>query len=113
MTEDECRNELEGARDLLREWTNQDVTGFCYPNGDFDTEVIRLVGEAGHAYACTTRPGRNAVGTDRFRLRRIDVTRDRIATADGRFDPLGFRAEISLFREGLRRAAQLRGWHGE
>jgi peptidoglycan/xylan/chitin deacetylase (PgdA/CDA1 family) len=113
MAEDERRNEIEGARKLLQEWTKREVTGFCYPNGDFDAEVIRLLDEAGHGYACTTQPGRNDRGTDPFQLRRIDMTPDRIAAADGRFDPLGFRAEISLFREGLRRTAQLRGWHGE
>ena len=113
MAEDECRNEIEGARKLLREWTKRDVTGFCYPNGDFDAQVIRLLDEAGHAYACTTLPGRNDADTDRFQLRRIDMTRDRIAAGDGRFESLGFRAEISLFREGLRRTARLRGWHSE
>lgn len=109
LTEDERRTEIEGARRLLQEWTEREVTGFCYPNGDFDSEVIRLLDEVGHGYACTTRPGRNDGRTDRFQLRRIDMTRDRIVAADGRFDPLGFRAEISLFREGLRRSAQLRG----
>jgi len=72
--------------------------------------VIRQLREAGHSYACTTQPGSNDEGTDRFQLQRIDVTRDRVASADGRFDPVGFLAEISLFREGLRRVVQLRGW---
>ena len=110
MVEDERRHEIEGARKLLQEWTKREVTGFCYPNGDFDAKVIRLLDEAGHGYACTTRPGRNDGGTDRFQLRRIDMTPDRIAAGDGRFDPLGFRAEISLFREWLRRTARLRTW---
>jgi peptidoglycan/xylan/chitin deacetylase (PgdA/CDA1 family) len=109
MAEDECRKEIEGARQLLQKWTKREVTGFCYPNGDFDSIVIRLIDEAGHGYACTTQPGRNDARTDRFRLRRIDVACDRIAAADGRFDVLGFRAEISLLREQLRGWAQLRG----
>ena len=50
MVEDECRNEIEGARKLLQEWTKRDVMGFCYPNGDFDAEVIRLLDDAGHRY---------------------------------------------------------------
>lgn len=112
MEAERRRAEIEEARKLLQEWTHQEVTGFCYPNGDFDEEVIRAVDEAGHRYACTTLPGRNDAGTDRFKLRRIDMTPDRIVAPDGRFDPLGFRAEISLFREGLRRTARLEGWHG-
>jgi peptidoglycan/xylan/chitin deacetylase (PgdA/CDA1 family) len=107
------RNEIEGAKKLLQKWTKRDVTGFCYPNGDFDAAVIRLLDEAGHGYACTTRPGPNDEDTDRFQLRRVDVTRDRVTAADGSFDPLGFRAEISQFREGLRRWAKPRGWQSE
>jgi peptidoglycan/xylan/chitin deacetylase (PgdA/CDA1 family) len=113
MAEDECRNEIEGARKLLQEWTKREVTGFCYPNGDFDAEVIRLLDEAGHHYACTTQPGRNDGGTDPFQLRRIDMTPDRVVAADGRFDPLGYHPEISLLREWLRRTGQLGGWRSE
>jgi peptidoglycan/xylan/chitin deacetylase (PgdA/CDA1 family) len=103
MATDKRKNEIEGARKLLQDWTGRKVEGFCYPNGNFDANVVRQLREAGHSYACTTQPGRNRESTSRFELRRIDVTRDRVAAADGRFDQLGFRAEISLFREGLRR----------
>jgi peptidoglycan/xylan/chitin deacetylase (PgdA/CDA1 family) len=113
MGEHERRNEIEGAKELLFQWTKREVAGFCYPNGNFDPEVIRQLQEAGHSYACTTQPGRNDDATNRFKLRRIELTRDRVAAADGRFDPLGFRAEISLFREGLRRLTRLRGRRAE
>jgi peptidoglycan/xylan/chitin deacetylase (PgdA/CDA1 family) len=112
MEAEQRRAEIEVARRLLQEWTKQDVAGFCYPNGDFDADVIRALEDAGHRYACTTRPGRNGGATDPFQLRRIDITPDRIAAPDGRFDSLGFRAELSLFREGLRRTAQLGRKHG-
>jgi peptidoglycan/xylan/chitin deacetylase (PgdA/CDA1 family) len=103
MAENERRHEIEGARELLQEWTEREVTGFCYPNGDLDADVVRQLKDAGHSYACTTRPGRNHEATDLFQLRRIDVTPDRVASTDGSFDTLGLRAEISLFRERLRR----------
>ena len=93
MAADERKNEIEGARDLLQAWTNQGVEGFCYPNGNFDADVVRQLRDAGHAYGCTTRPGRNHEFTSRFELRRIDVTPDRVAAPDGRFDQLGFRAD--------------------
>jgi len=111
MDADGCRSEIVGAKKLLQEWTRREVAGFCYPNGDFDATVIRLLREAGHVYACTTRMGSNDAATDRFQLRRIDMTPNRVAAADGGFDPLGFRAEISLFRDALRRTARFRGWH--
>ena len=109
MAEDERRHEINGARKLLQEWTKCEVEGFCYPNGDFDLKVIRQLQDAGHRHACTTQPGSNREATDRFALRRIDVTPDRVATAGGSFDPLGLRAEVSLFREGLRRCTDPRG----
>ena len=99
----ERRAEIAGARELLQEWTGSEVAGFCYPNGDFDAEVIEDVQAAGYSHACTTIPGRNSASTDQFRLLRIDVTPNAVAASDGSFDTLGFRAEISLFRERLRR----------
>lgn len=103
MAADERKNEIEGARKLLQEWTNREVEGFCYPNGSFDADVVRQLREAGHSYACTTQAGRNHERMSRFELRRIDMTRDRVVAPDGRFDQLGFRAEISMLRDGLRR----------
>lgn len=103
MSAQERKNEIEAARGLLRAWTRQEVSGFCYPNGDCDEEVIRQVREAGHSYACTTRSGLNDASTDRFQLRRIDITSARVAGTDGAFDSLGFRSEIALVRQELRR----------
>jgi peptidoglycan/xylan/chitin deacetylase (PgdA/CDA1 family) len=107
MTGDERHQEIDAAKRLLRDWTQQSVPGFCYPNGDFDDAVVRQLREAGHEYACTTLPGRNDKQTDRFGLRRIDMTPDRVTGADGCLDLLAFRAEISLLHEIMRRG--LRG----
>ena len=104
----ERENEIQGAKQLLEEWTQRKITGFCYPNGNFDENVIRQLREAGHEYACTTLPGRNDQNTDRFQLRRIDMTTDRVSDAKGRFDTLGFRAEICMMHEALRRRPPLR-----
>lgn len=102
MTEQQRREEIHGAKRLLEEWTQRDVPGFCYPNGDFDAAVALQLREAGHEYACTTLPGRNHVDADRFGLRRIDMTSGRVSSADGHFDEPGFRAEISMLHEALR-----------
>jgi len=112
--EDAARqDEIDGAKKLLEEWTGRDVPGFCYPNGNFDSAVVQQLREAGHEYACTTLPGRNQAATDRFALRRIDMTTDRVAAPDGRFDSVGFRAEISMLHESLRRWSNPSGWQGE
>jgi len=103
MAKDERYQEIDAAKRLLRDWTRGSVPGFCYPNGDFDDAVVQQLREAGHEYACTTLSGRNDERTDRFGLRRVDMTPDRVASADGRLDLLAFRAEISLLHEIMRR----------
>lgn len=109
MDADERRAEVNGAKSLLEEWTGTKVSGFCYPNGDYDASVARQLCDAGHEYACTTVAGRNDRHTDRFELRRIDITPDRVSDAGGRFDVLGFRAEISALHPALRRLPRLFG----
>jgi peptidoglycan/xylan/chitin deacetylase (PgdA/CDA1 family) len=113
MSPDQRENEIQGAKQLLEEWTHREIGGFCYPNGNFDEDVIRQLREAGHEYACTTLPGRNDEGAGRFQLRRIDMTPDRVSDAEGRFDTLGFRAEICMMHEALRRGPGLDTWQGE
>jgi len=103
MGEAERVREIVGSRELLQGWTDREVKGFCYANGDFDAAIIRQVRDAGYEYACTTLQGRNHMHTDPFALRRVDATADRIANTEGRFDVLAFRAEISLLHEALRR----------
>jgi peptidoglycan/xylan/chitin deacetylase (PgdA/CDA1 family) len=112
MRADEREEEIQGAKQLLEEWTHREIAGFCYPNGNFDEEVIRQLREAGHEYACTTLAGRNDERADRFELRRIDVTADRVTDQHGRFDALGFRAEMSMMREALRHPPSPRIWQG-
>jgi peptidoglycan/xylan/chitin deacetylase (PgdA/CDA1 family) len=109
MSRDERQNEIDGAKRLLEEWTEREASGFCYPNGDYDASVVRQLREVGHVYACTTTPGRNDRRSDRFELHRIDVTPGRVTDADGRFDLLGFRAEISMLHPVLRRWPRFRG----
>jgi peptidoglycan/xylan/chitin deacetylase (PgdA/CDA1 family) len=110
MSSDEREHEIQGAKQLLEEWTHREVAGFCYPNGSFDERVARELREAGHEYACTTLAGRNDEHADRFALRRIDITADRVSDGEGRFDTLGFRAEICLMHEAVRRGAGQQAW---
>jgi peptidoglycan/xylan/chitin deacetylase (PgdA/CDA1 family) len=107
MTPEERKSEIHGAKQLLEDWTHRKITGFCYPNGNFAAKVIQELQEAGHEYACTTLPGRNDETSDHFQLGRIDITADRVTAADGGFDPLGFRAEICMMREALRKGPAL------
>jgi peptidoglycan/xylan/chitin deacetylase (PgdA/CDA1 family) len=95
-------DEIDGARRILQDRLGVEIKGFCYPNGDQDPRVHAQVRLAGYRYACTTTPGPNTPGVDPYQLRRLDITPQRVLTADGVPDPLGFRAEVTRFREVLR-----------
>jgi peptidoglycan/xylan/chitin deacetylase (PgdA/CDA1 family) len=43
---------------------------FCYPNGNFDAQVVAKTREAGYRAAVTTQRGLNAVGDDVYTLKR-------------------------------------------
>jgi peptidoglycan/xylan/chitin deacetylase (PgdA/CDA1 family) len=78
------------------------VTGFCYPYGEHDGRVARVVRTAGYAYACTTKPGWNRRGAGVLRLKRIDANPARVTGRAGRHNDAAFRAEVSLLHEELR-----------
>ncbi len=46
---------------------------FCYPYGDYNESVKKLVKDAGFSCAFTVKPGINYVGQDLFEIKRIDV----------------------------------------
>lgn len=100
---DTLQGELAEAREQLQSWTNDPVTGFCYPNGDYDNWIMQAVSQAGYDYACTTRSGLNLPNQNRLALNRLSITMHRTLKPDGSPDPLGFRAELCGFRQLLRR----------
>ena len=46
--------EIRGSREKLESWTGKAVRAFAYPNGDFTTETMELVSQAGYCCAFTT-----------------------------------------------------------
>ncbi|ORV90619.1 polysaccharide deacetylase [Mycolicibacterium iranicum] len=49
--------ETRHSRTILSELIQRDVTGFCYPWGEVDAEVVKSVRAAGYDYACAVKPG--------------------------------------------------------
>ena len=49
--------EIRGSREKLESWTCKPVRAFAYPNGDFTSETIELVSQAGYCCAFTTVEG--------------------------------------------------------
>jgi peptidoglycan/xylan/chitin deacetylase (PgdA/CDA1 family) len=102
----ECRSDIERALGTAPE-------SFAYPYGstlDYSPSSVRLVREAGYAFAVSNRYGPNSPGADRWALRRIWIDRtDTIesfcAKVEGRLDrlswfdsPVGIRARKAVNR---------------
>lgn len=66
----EAKREIEQSRDNLRQFAPK---AFCYPYGDFNEEVKRMVKDAGFSCAFTVEPGMVKPDTDRFALPRIGM----------------------------------------
>ena len=86
--------EVVESRRLLEEKTGQPVRSFCYPNGDVDDRVARVVTSAGYQNAVTTEVGLNEPTTDRLRLRRRFIH-------EGRLTGFAHRPSATLLRMEL------------
>lgn len=53
---EQARHEITCSKRSIEERIGREVTVFCYPNGDFNTEIIKLVNDAGFYCAFTTTP---------------------------------------------------------
>jgi peptidoglycan/xylan/chitin deacetylase (PgdA/CDA1 family) len=70
----ELEREIVGAKQRLEEQAGIPVRHFCYPNGrpiDINSDVLRLVNQAGYLSAVTCTWGFNTTAAERFQIRRI------------------------------------------
>jgi len=72
---DVARREIGDSRRMLEDRLGAPVPFFCYPRGDVNAAVQRIVRDEGYAAACSIEPGLNDGRTDLFRLRRTYVSR--------------------------------------
>jgi peptidoglycan/xylan/chitin deacetylase (PgdA/CDA1 family) len=76
-------DELNGSRDTLESILDRKVNLFCYPNGDFNSEIKREVRRAGYTCAVTTDYGFNDDRSDALALSRIPSGDDLAQFAQG------------------------------
>jgi peptidoglycan/xylan/chitin deacetylase (PgdA/CDA1 family) len=70
----ELEREIAGAKQHLEELTRIPIRHFCYPNGraiDINSDVLRLVRDAGYLSAVTCTWGLDTTAAERFQIRRI------------------------------------------
>jgi peptidoglycan/xylan/chitin deacetylase (PgdA/CDA1 family) len=79
--------EIAASRAEIAAKLGRAVDYFCYPSGDFGARELRLVQQAGYRAAVGVAPGINRARTDRFQLRRTEIT--------DRDDPAQFRLKLA------------------
>jgi peptidoglycan/xylan/chitin deacetylase (PgdA/CDA1 family) len=72
----QIQSELINSKNVIENKTAKPVRSFCFPNGDSNTELIRMVKESG--YECAFVGGRGTVrkGSNPFELKRIGIHND-------------------------------------
>jgi peptidoglycan/xylan/chitin deacetylase (PgdA/CDA1 family) len=93
------REEIFGSLEMLRKIGPADKRVFCYPNGDWDDESIRLLVDAGYDGAVTTRLGLNNEKTNLFLLNRVGL-HEAISNTPSLFWFRIFQAYLSGRRKG-------------
>ncbi len=68
-------HEIVQSKAVLESMLENKITGFCYPNGDFDDRSLSFV-TATYDYACTTKKGWNSTKSNLSLLNRVLVHND-------------------------------------
>jgi len=73
LAPDQARNEIERSKKVLEGLTGKEVKTFCYPRGDYNREVVKLVKEADYRSAVTLKCGNINSIADILALYRIAI----------------------------------------
>ena len=73
LSPERLEEEVKGSRRLLSKVLGEEVDGFSYPYGSFDSAALEAVRRAGYAYACATPP---QVDRNQYALPRIPMSDD-------------------------------------
>ena len=78
LTDDDIKNELNQSKEKLIKENVVDNTfiPFCFPNGDFNESIVKLVPESGYHASVTTESGWNGMNDPMFKLKRISIHQD-------------------------------------
>jgi peptidoglycan/xylan/chitin deacetylase (PgdA/CDA1 family) len=94
LNDESLRREVQGSRQCLERHLDKPVRSFCYPNGNADERVVRVVRSAGYACAVTVRSGGNRPGQDIHRLNRRFIHEGRLSGPYERASSLLLRMEL-------------------
>lgn len=93
--------ETDGARKRLELALGTPVSGYCYPNGDYNESVVQSVEKAGYEYALSTRQGLNRRDASAMEIRRVFIQQDWLSSG-GVPETALLRAELALLHRWRR-----------
>ncbi len=88
VPQSDAEYEIVKSKSKLELFLGSEVTSFSYPGGHHDGNTALLVEKAAYSCAFTSVEGLNSTNTNRFKLKRINVSDDNLITASGRFSPV-------------------------
>lgn len=115
---DDCRlrAEIGESKSRLEAMLNRTVELFCYPNGDYNPQVMREVERAGYRSAVTTDYGMNVQSQAPLLLQRIPAANDlaRFVQSTSGFEEAKIKIRSSrFFSSGEHVVAGAQTWEGE
>lgn len=112
LTAEAATREIVDSRQIIEHQLGAGIEFFCYPSGDFGPREAELVEHAGYRAAVSVAPGLNRKGTDRYTLRRTEITDKDDAfemwlKLHGAFDPAHHLLHLRRQRRFAAQAARL------
>jgi len=87
LNKEKVKESINTSKNLLEEWTGQKISHFAYPNGDYNSDVINALQNAGFVSGLTTKAQLWTKDDSFFEIPRIGI---------GRYDSFGlFKARVS------------------
>ncbi|MCR4344603.1 MAG: polysaccharide deacetylase family protein [Candidatus Scalindua sp.] len=97
---DVVEKEIRKSKEIIEKETGRDVIHFCYPNGNYNDEIKKIVSGT-YKSACTTNSGFVSKDSDIYALNRIGINEEMVAGLRGNFSKYVF--TLSLFLESIRK----------
>lgn len=88
LSESDATDEIISSRKKLEDKLDIPIKTFCYPYGDYNESIVRMVEAAGYTCALSTRRGNRHNPDERFCLKRIPVTEITLKRFRYRLTPL-------------------------
>ncbi len=93
---DKLPEELHASRVRLEGVLGAAVDTFCYPNGNYNAEIVAGLRDSGYKAALSTLQGLNRADAAPCELRRVFINEDWLRRGDGRPSGALLRAELGL-----------------